>query len=99
MIKKIQIEMEVEERWIPQFLGMLYLMKRMGTLGCSRTIGFYADGDGDFRPEFKINGKEFNGEGSELPILERIGVNKLFPENKIPKTNTIIKADILFDAK
>jgi hypothetical protein len=39
-------------RWVPHFLGMLKLMQSFGSMGCSRVIGFYADGDGDFRPKF-----------------------------------------------
>lgn len=39
-------------RWVPQFLGMLKQMQRLGSISSSREITFYADGDGDFRPRF-----------------------------------------------
>jgi hypothetical protein len=51
--KKFTIEVEMKERWIPHFLGMLKYMQQLGGLGGSRTVSFYADGDGDFRPKFK----------------------------------------------
>lgn len=47
----------MNERWIPHFLGMLKLMERLGGLGSSRTVSFYADGDGDYRPKFEWNEK------------------------------------------
>lgn len=43
----------MKDRWVPHFLGMLYHMERLGGQGSSRTVKFYADGDGDFRPKFK----------------------------------------------
>ncbi len=53
--KKITIDCEMEERWIPTFLSMLRHMEYLGNVGSSRNIAFYADGDGDFRPKFKHN--------------------------------------------
>lgn len=50
--KKFTIECEMNERWVPHFLGMLKKMQQLGSLGSSREITFYADGDGDFRPKF-----------------------------------------------
>lgn len=50
--KKFTIEVEMEERWIPHFLGMLKRMEYLGDIGSSRYVGIFADGDGDFRPEF-----------------------------------------------
>lgn len=40
-------------RWIPHFLAMLKYMQQLGSLGSSREVTFYADGDGDFRPKFE----------------------------------------------
>jgi len=51
--KKFIIECDMEERWVPHFLAMLKYMEQLGGLGGSRTISFYSDGDGDFRPKFK----------------------------------------------
>ena len=50
----IKIEVTMRTRWIPHFVGMLKTMQRLGNLGSSRVIGFYADGDGDFRPKFVL---------------------------------------------
>jgi len=50
---KFTIEVEMKDRWIPYFLSMLKYMERLGGLGSSRKVTFYADGDGDFRPKFK----------------------------------------------
>jgi hypothetical protein len=40
-------------RWVPQFLGMLKAMQRLGSIGSSRNVSIMADGDGDFRPKFE----------------------------------------------
>ncbi len=44
----------MSHRWAEQFVGMLYAMERLGRMGLSRSITFYADGDGDFRPRFLL---------------------------------------------
>ena len=49
------IECTMRERWVPHFLSMLKYMQQLGGLGGSRTVSFYSDGDGDFRPKFKWN--------------------------------------------
>jgi len=51
--KEFTIKCKMNERWIPQFLGMLKLMERLGGLGGSRLVSFYSDGDGDYRPKFE----------------------------------------------
>ena len=50
---KFTIECEMNERWIPQFLGMLQLMETNGILGESEMIEFFSDGEGDYQPKFK----------------------------------------------
>ena len=52
-VKKFTIECEMRERWIPHFLSMLRYMQQLGSMGGSRMVTFYADGDGDFNPKFK----------------------------------------------
>ena len=47
------ITVTMRSRWVPVFLGMLRQMERLGHIGASRTISFFADGDGDFRPKFE----------------------------------------------
>lgn len=49
---KFQVDVEMEDRWAPYFVGMLKEMERLGSIGSSRGISFYADGDGDFHPKF-----------------------------------------------
>ena len=53
MKKKFTIEVEMEERWVDDFMSMLDKMEYLGSLGASRTVSIYSDGDGDFRPKFK----------------------------------------------
>jgi len=50
---KFTIEVEMKDRWVPQFLAMLEYMRYLGGIGSSRKVCFYSDGDGDFRPKFK----------------------------------------------
>lgn len=47
------IEVTMQRRWIPHFLGMLREMQALGAVGSSRRVSFMSDGDGDFRPEFE----------------------------------------------
>jgi len=61
--KKFTIDCEMNERWVPHFLGMLKKMEYLGNIGSSRTVGIYSDGDGDFRPKF--------GWGSDLPLTAK----------------------------
>lgn len=48
------IEVTMEDRWVDDFCSMLKWMERCGEIGHSSFVGFYADGDGDFRPKFSI---------------------------------------------
>lgn len=54
-IKTFNIKVTMNERWIPHFCSMLLQMERFGKLGHSGLVGFYSDGDGDFRPEFEFD--------------------------------------------
>jgi hypothetical protein len=49
----ITITATMGERWVPHFLGLLREMERLGAVGSSRTLRFFADGDGDYRPRFE----------------------------------------------
>lgn len=53
--KTFTIEVTMNERWVNDFCSMLHWMQSCGNLGHSSLVGFYADGDGDFRPKFTIN--------------------------------------------
>lgn len=48
------IEVTMKDRWVDDFCSMLKWMEHCGAVGHSSFVGFYADGDGDFRPEFSI---------------------------------------------
>ena len=72
--KTFNIEVTMIERWINDFCSMLKWMENCGNIGHSSIVGFYADGDGDFRPKFNI-GTEFEkteGYREKLPKLEVI---------------------------
>lgn len=55
MKRKFTVEVEMEERWVDNFCSMLHYIESLGNMGASDIVGIYADGDGDFRPKFKIN--------------------------------------------
>lgn len=50
--QEFTIKCKMRKRWIPHFYAMLKQMERYGSLGSSRNIIFFSDGDGDFRPKF-----------------------------------------------
>ena len=47
------IKVKMKDRWVPHFLAMLDKMRYYGSIGSSRKVGIYSDGDGDFNPEFE----------------------------------------------
>lgn len=53
--KTFTVSCTMEERWVNHFLSLLSYMEFCGEIGHSSLIGFYSDGDGDFRPKFKTN--------------------------------------------
>ena len=50
-----EIKVTMKERWVDDFCSMLRYMEGCGRVGHSALVGFYADGDGDFRPRFEIS--------------------------------------------
>ena len=54
-MKEFTIKVKMQERWIAPFMSMLKYMQTCGSVGASRLVGFYSDGDGDFRPEFEAD--------------------------------------------
>ena len=83
MKKTITIKCTMEERWYSAFLGFLQRLQLDGSCGHSETVGFFADGDGDFRPEFL-----YFPDPDTLELKH--GFDAGFESNK--------KVDILFDA-
>lgn len=55
--EKFTVTVEMQTRWIPHFMSMLKYMETLGSIGSSREVTFYADGDGDFRPKFSTKYK------------------------------------------
>lgn len=51
---RFNIEVLMQNRWIPWFCKFLEEMEYCGNIGHSSLLGFYSDGDGDFRPKFNI---------------------------------------------
>ncbi len=57
---EFNISCSMSARWIPTFLGMLRYMEFLGGLGSSRIVAIKSDGDGDFRPQFRIDRKRLD---------------------------------------
>lgn len=49
------VKVKMDESWANEFCSMLYWMQSCGEIGHSAITGFFADGDGDFRPTFDID--------------------------------------------
>ena len=49
------IKVTMKERWVDDFCSMLKWMETCGQIGHSSLVGFFADGDGDFRPKFEFD--------------------------------------------
>ena len=49
------VKCTMRKRWAPQFVSMLKRMQYLGSIGSSRKTAIYADGDGDFRPDFLVS--------------------------------------------
>ena len=52
---EFNIKVTMNKRWIDDFCSMLKWMENCGQIGHSSFVGFYSDGDGDFRPRFQIS--------------------------------------------
>ena len=76
--KTFTIEVTMNERWVNDFCSMLNWMQSCGNMGHSSMVGFYADGDGDFRPEFKISTEWDKTEG-----IWRVDRDRPLPEMEV----------------
>lgn len=54
-IVEFTIKTTMGKRWVDDFCSLLEWMEYCGNVGHSSFVGFYADGDGDFRPKFEID--------------------------------------------
>lgn len=70
--RKFVIECEIPERWVDDFCSFIKNLEYNGKIGHSSLIGFYADGDGDFRPSFKINTEYIQSEGCNTSHIPEI---------------------------
>jgi hypothetical protein len=58
--KTFTVTCSMSSRWVPHFLSMLNYMEVLGSVGSSRKVTLYCDGDGDFRPKFKFDLENLN---------------------------------------
>ena len=58
-VVEFDVHCRMKKCWANEFLSFLSLMQELGEAGCSRLKGFYIDGDGDFKPKFTHNFKDF----------------------------------------
>lgn len=54
-MKTFTITCTMKDRWVNDFMSMLKYMESCGKIGHSGLVAFFADGDGDFRLEFKTD--------------------------------------------
>ncbi len=50
---EFNIKATMRSHWVPHFLAMLKYMQKLGSVGSSREVCIYSDGDGSFRPKFE----------------------------------------------
>ena len=86
MSKEITFNIKVmmNERWVDDFCSMLNWMQGCGDLGHSSLVGFYSDGDGDFRPKFEIDREYKKKDG--------------FWRKDYKQSNRFPKPEVIFDA-
>ena len=80
------IKCSMKDRWVPYFISFLKRIEKDGETGESDLVGFYVDGDSDFRAKFKFDSSEVNDDV----------YNKIYPHN----ADTIIDyydADCYYD--
>lgn len=98
---KLNLEITMPRRWAAPFVQMLDCMRWCSRVGASRTVAFFADGDGDFRPfDFKID-----GEVPKTSVWERYDrdwnpdkVTRYAPQEPPPPYKTWRGIDFFFDA-
>lgn len=49
------VKVTMPGRWVDDFCSFLRTLQAYGIVGHSGLVGFFADGDGDFRPKFEID--------------------------------------------
>ena len=67
--KTFNIKVTMNERWVDYFCSFLSYMQDCGVRGHSAQVSFYADGDGDFSPEFEFDIEYEEKEGIPRDML------------------------------
>lgn len=83
----LKITATMNERWVNDFCSMLKYMESCGNIGHSAIVGFYSDGDGDFRPKF-----EFDREYDKQHGFWEHELCKENPERHLPELEVIFDA-------
>lgn len=84
------VKVTMNERWVDDFCSMLRYMEWCGNIGHSSLAGFYADGDGDFRPKFEID--------REYELKEGIPKKKLIKRKEECGNENSFIPEVMFDA-
>lgn len=77
------IQVTMKERWVDDFCSMLKWMESCGADGHSSLVGFYSDGDGDFRPKFEFDREFEKKDGRPARTMAKLNGNmniRLVPE-------------------
>ena len=98
---KFHLEITMPKRWTPQFIEMLDCVRWCAEHGASRTVAFYADGDGDFRPfdfrvaDFDIERLDWRKHDGEWSLDKAV---RYAPQESPPPYKTWRGIDFFFDA-
>lgn len=83
---KFKIECEMEAEQMVEFYSILKTMEFFGNIGRSRTINVFSDGDGIFRPKFKIEDiDDVENEDEIILAIEEETYKKTKQKNKEDK--------------
>ena len=92
---KFNLEIVIPERWMNKFIQMLDCMRWCSNVGASRTLGFYADGDGDFSGfDFKFQGNSVD----KIQDWEKIDKDSVDNKKCLPPFHTNRPVNFFFDA-
>lgn len=90
------IKITMPKRWFNKFIQILDCMRWCGNVGASRTVAFYADGDGDFRPfDFTINDKQVDSLTDWSNFDKSVNTDQV---DIMPPYKTSRPVDFFFDA-
>lgn len=67
-VVEVSMKFKIHKRWYKQFMGFLDQLECNSAIGHSSMIGFYADGDGDFRFLWKFD--DCSGKKAEEKVAE-----------------------------